>query len=68
MRRKWRPVDYISWRRGEVGPRRSEACSQVDAKRMKAKTSEVKSSHLPLISHAQTVAALIEEAASASPR
>jgi pimeloyl-ACP methyl ester carboxylesterase len=36
------------------------------AKRMNAKISEVKSSHLPFISHAQTVATLIEEAASAA--
>jgi pimeloyl-ACP methyl ester carboxylesterase len=35
------------------------------ATRMNAKTSEIKSSHLPFISHPQTVAALIEEAASA---
>jgi pimeloyl-ACP methyl ester carboxylesterase len=34
------------------------------AKRMNAKTSEIKSSHLPFISHPQKVAALIEEAAS----
>jgi pimeloyl-ACP methyl ester carboxylesterase len=38
------------------------------AKRMNAKTSEIKSSHLPFISHPQKVAALIEEAASANPR
>ena len=38
------------------------------AKRMKAKTSEIKSSHLPFVSHPQKVAALIGEAASASPR
>lgn len=38
------------------------------AKRMNAKTSEIKSSHLPLISHPQTVAALIEAAARATPR
>jgi len=36
------------------------------AKRMNAKTSEIKSSHLPFISHPQKVAALIEAAASAS--
>lgn len=36
------------------------------ATRMNAKTSEVKSSHLPFISHAQKVAALIEEAARAA--
>jgi pimeloyl-ACP methyl ester carboxylesterase len=35
------------------------------AKRMNAKTSEIKSSHLPFISHPQKVAALIEAAASA---
>ncbi|MFN2563851.1 MAG: alpha/beta fold hydrolase [Gemmatimonadaceae bacterium] len=35
------------------------------AKRMNAKTSEIKSSHLPFISHPQKVAALIAEAASA---
>jgi pimeloyl-ACP methyl ester carboxylesterase len=38
------------------------------AKRMNATTSEIKSSHLPFISHPQTVAALIEAAASANPR
>jgi pimeloyl-ACP methyl ester carboxylesterase len=38
------------------------------AKRMNARTSEIKSSHLPFISHPQEVAALIEEAASAKPR
>jgi pimeloyl-ACP methyl ester carboxylesterase len=39
------------------------------ARRMNAKTSEIKSSHLPFISHPQKVAALIEEAAaSATPR
>ena len=38
------------------------------AKRMKAKTSEIKSSHLPFMSHPRAVAALIEEAASADPR
>ena len=38
------------------------------AKRMNAKTSEIKSSHLPFISHPQRVAALITEAASANPR
>jgi pimeloyl-ACP methyl ester carboxylesterase len=38
------------------------------AKRMKAKTSEVKSSHLPFVSQPRRVAALIEEAASANPR
>lgn len=38
------------------------------ARRMKAKTSEIKSSHLPFISHPQRVAALIVEAATASPR
>jgi pimeloyl-ACP methyl ester carboxylesterase len=37
------------------------------AKRMNARTSEIKSSHLPFMSHPQTVAALIQEAASASP-
>jgi pimeloyl-ACP methyl ester carboxylesterase len=36
------------------------------AKRMNATTSEVKSSHLPFISHPQTVAALIATAASAA--
>lgn len=36
------------------------------AKRMNATTSEVKSSHLPFISHPQTVAALIAKAASAA--
>jgi pimeloyl-ACP methyl ester carboxylesterase len=36
------------------------------AKRMNAKTSEIKSSHLPFISHPHTVAALIQEAAGAS--
>jgi pimeloyl-ACP methyl ester carboxylesterase len=38
------------------------------AKRMNAKTSEIKSSHLPFISHPQVVALLIGEAASANPR
>ncbi len=38
------------------------------AKRMNAKTSEIKSSHLPFISHPQKVAALISEAARANPR
>jgi pimeloyl-ACP methyl ester carboxylesterase len=38
------------------------------ARRMNAKTSEIKSSHLPFISHPRTVAALIEEAASGTPR
>jgi pimeloyl-ACP methyl ester carboxylesterase len=38
------------------------------AKRMNAKTSEIKSSHLPFISQPQKVAALIEEAARASPK
>jgi pimeloyl-ACP methyl ester carboxylesterase len=38
------------------------------AKRMNAKTSEIKSSHLPFISHPQKVAALIAEAASGNPR
>jgi hypothetical protein len=38
------------------------------AKRMNAKTSEIKSSHLPFISHPENVAALIGEAASANPR
>jgi pimeloyl-ACP methyl ester carboxylesterase len=37
------------------------------ARRMNAKTSEIKSSHLPLISHPQRVAALIDEAARATP-
>jgi pimeloyl-ACP methyl ester carboxylesterase len=36
------------------------------AKRMNATTSELKSSHLPLLSHPRKVAALIEEAASAT--
>lgn len=35
------------------------------AKRMKARTTELRSSHLPFISHAREVAALIDEAASA---
>jgi pimeloyl-ACP methyl ester carboxylesterase len=38
------------------------------AKRMNAKTSEIKSSHLPFISHPQRVASLIGEAAGAKPR
>jgi pimeloyl-ACP methyl ester carboxylesterase len=38
------------------------------AKRMNARTSEIKASHLPLISHPQRVAALIDEAASGTPR
>jgi hypothetical protein len=33
---------------------------------MNAKTSEINSSHLPFISHPQKVAALIEEAATAT--
>jgi len=36
------------------------------AKRMKAKTIEVKSSHVPMVSHPKEVAKLIEQAASAS--
>jgi pimeloyl-ACP methyl ester carboxylesterase len=38
------------------------------ARRMNAKTSEIKSSHLPFISHPEAVAALIVEAASVTPR
>jgi pimeloyl-ACP methyl ester carboxylesterase len=38
------------------------------AKRMNAKTSEIKSSHLPFISQPRKVAAFIEEAARANPR
>jgi pimeloyl-ACP methyl ester carboxylesterase len=38
------------------------------ASRMNAKTSEIKSSHLPFISQPQKVAALIEEAAGVNPR
>jgi pimeloyl-ACP methyl ester carboxylesterase len=38
------------------------------AKRMNANTSEIKSSHLPFVSHPQKVVALIEEAASTNPR
>jgi len=38
------------------------------AKRMNAKASEIRSSHLPFISHPRKVAALISEAASANPR
>ena len=38
------------------------------AKRMNAKTSEIKSSHLPFISQPQAVALLIAQAASANPR